>query len=381
MRLCHVGLHIYAQHNQRDTQFALPEVLDRVFEPEDVAGRQTVLAFKCPLPIRSKGTSAARPKTDGRDDKAIAAYVDEVQKKFDPTSNPEVTLPLDDVLQWDLESEWKFRTETGINTPMVSLVSWLYKRKADRGEPFVTVQVGAHNGHSNDLVYKTLARKFNHKQMGGASPKWWRAIAIEPTARNYAGLTKNYQEFVAKHGLSAHHFQMVRGAVALPEHIDAQHKCHFYSLNLWAKGCHGYKDPKLKSFDQIGKLDRKGLLLKHTDMKKDATLKNPECLTDDVVDCWTTHEFVQAFLPKFLPQKGFGPTDRAPIDMLFVDTEGFDFNVIRMLLDGITTTPGSSDDDGSTRLWPAVIFFEIKILNPPVDYCGCVHYYSCSDSH
>ena len=314
--------------------------------------------------------------TDATSDRAIKEYVDDLSRRFDPTAEGStLALPFPDLLQREMEGFWKGKVLGGrglfakSKSQFTDLMRVLYRRAAARGEAFVTVQVGAHNGRENDPLHGSLVRAFDadaravRKDMpdtwaAGVSPKHWRHIAVEPVAQNFKALTKNYRDFAGRHGLAmgARGMQLVRAAVALPSQIDVgdaagtggrtNNTCHFFSINVWDDRCHN-----LTYMEQIGKLDRKGLL-KHTDLDMNTqTQLVPGCLQDQPVPCFTTPELVRAYAPG-----GF--------DALVVDTEGFDFNVVRMLLDGTTVDDPSGTVDAATALWPALIYFEIKILNP-----------------
>lgn len=170
------------------------------------------------------------------------------------------------------------------------------------GDGVFFVQIGANDGGENDPVSEYVTRYH------------WRGLLVEPLPKPYARLLERYR--------GEPQLRFENAAIGRSEG-----EVEFYCFR---------DDPRLpETVSQLASLDRR-ILLRHK-----VGVDDPESLI-------TSIRVPQLSFPRLLEKHG---VER--IDLLFIDAEGYDFEILKMV------------DFASTR--PSVIFFEDRHLGA-VDY-------------
>jgi FkbM family methyltransferase len=162
------------------------------------------------------------------------------------------------------------------------------------------IQVGAHDGRSNDSVYP-FAREIG-----------WSGILIEPVPYLFDRLVDNYRG---------------AGGIAFENAALAEHdgrKC-FYRLRETA-------DELPFWYDKIGSLNLE-TILRHRPLIPNID----DYLLQEEVKCITFDTLVESH-------------NVAKIDLIFIDTEGYDFNILKMI--------------DLSRFRPKLIIYEQELLSP-----------------
>ena len=162
------------------------------------------------------------------------------------------------------------------------------------------IQVGAHDGKSNDSVYP-FAREIG-----------WNGILIEPVPYLFDRLVENYR------GTSGIAFENA----ALAEHNGR--KC-FYRLRETADALPFW-------YDKIGSLNLE-IVLRHRSVIPNID----DYLVQEEVECLTFNSLVARH-----------KVDK--IDLIFIDTEGYDLNILKMI--------------DLSRFRPKLIIYEQELLSP-----------------
>ena len=182
-----------------------------------------------------------------------------------------------------------YRTET----------EWLHHTFGQQKNVFF-IQIGAHDGRSNDWVYPFA------REMG------WAGLLVEPVPYLFDRLVDNYR------GAPGIAFENA----ALDEHNGR--KC-FYRLRETT-------DPLPSWYDKIGSLDL-ATLLKHRSLIPDIK----SYILQDDVECLTFETLIERHRVKH-------------IDLILIDTEGYDLKVLKMI--------------DFRRFRPKLIIYEQELLSP-----------------
>ena len=182
----------------------------------------------------------------------------------------------------------------------------ILKRFQLRMDDFCFIQIGAYDGLENDPV-SAWVRQYQ-----------WRGVLLEPQERFYNKLCHNYRD--------QPQLNIVNKALAGGEESQTLYRidCARDGLPAWA--------PQLASFN-------KDVLLSHADAIPDIR----DLIVEESVACTTFSALIREF-------------DLQRVNLLLIDTEGFDFEIIKMIpWDTIT---------------PDIIYFEHLHLSP-ADYEAC----------
>lgn len=205
-------------------------------------------------------------------------------------------------------------------TRSISLISLLDFYSTLQKKVFV-IQVGANDGKTNDPIYRFLQKKH------------WSGVLLEPQKRVFEKeLMHNYQNVPSVF--------LENAAIAPESGVRKLYKIAFSSAR-WASGLSSFDEKSIKNLIKNGYVEKRareeGVLLP-TQVADYITTEDVTCVSfDDLTKKYRINH----------------------VDLLAIDTEGFDFEVIKMV--------------DFSRMQPAVVLFE-HIHLTPADYQACIRY-------
>jgi len=233
------------------------------------------------------------------------------------------------------------------------MIRRLHKLRNEQERELQIIQIGAMDGKTNDPLFHALYQP--HLPDTGRSIFWPPysldgvfATLVEPV--HMKELKETYSKWSAKLAdLHYENFRFVEKAINEDESINDEGNCVFYTV---ADTC----PMKMKWLSQISGLDP-------APMKKVFKEKSDVCIQENTLPCVTIsgllvdsgHNITAQLSPSSRQQQWCHPihteNSKPMADVLVVDAEGFDGQVLTMVL-----------KDLCPALWPAIIIYEDKIL-------------------